>query len=285
MRAAFDLVSRRLAARDIETAGLDARLLVQAAADLSHEAFIAEPRRALDAGQLAMLEAYVERRIEGEPVARILGRKEFWGCEFLLGPDTLVPRPDSERLVEAALDHLRKLPGSAAPRIADLGTGTGCLLISILLEDARVTGVGTDISRAALDIAAANAHLNEVDGRATFVWGDWVTPLSGLFDLIVSNPPYIPSDEIAGLARDVALFDPHAALDGGNDGLDAYRLIATGAFDRVKPGGVLVVEHGAGQHDAVADILIDAGFAVDRAQDHLSDLRGLKRVVRAARQH
>lgn len=217
----------------------------------------------------------LRRRLAGEPVARILGEWEFRGLTFALSPGTLVPRPDTETLVDTAL----RLAGTSAPTILDLGTGSGCILIALLSERSRARGLGLDLSEDALSTARNNAVRNGVGARAVFVRGDWCEAVGGPFDLIVSNPPYIASAVIATLAEEVRRHDPMAALDGGGDGLTAYRSIIGGLAARpglLAPEGAVVLEIGYDQADAVAGLGRDAGFAVagiDR------DLAGHARVV------
>jgi release factor glutamine methyltransferase len=232
----------------------------------------------LEGAGAATLDRAVARRIAGEPVARIVGAWEFWGLPFGLAPETLVPRPDTETLVEAALalhpDRRRPL------RVLDLGTGSGCILVALLSELPNATGIGLDRSHGALVQARINARRNGVGPRARFVCTDWTAGLSGAFDLVVSNPPYIASDTIRGLDVEVRAHDPMAALDGGADGLDAYRRIveavATGPV-RLAPGGALAFEVGYDQAEAVAELGSRAGFGP--ASIH-HDLAGHARVVR-----
>ncbi|MFD6320862.1 peptide chain release factor N(5)-glutamine methyltransferase [Methylorubrum thiocyanatum] len=217
------------------------------------------------------------RRLAGEPVARILGAWEFWGLPFALSPDTLVPRPDTESVVEAALglfpERERKL------RLIDLGTGSGCILVALLHERPRAYGIGLDRAQGALAVARNNAAANGVADRASFLCGSWLDALSGPFDLIVSNPPYIAAPVIAMLEPEVRLHDPRAALDGGDDGLDAYRAILAGLARR--PGllsaqGALVLEIGYDQGPALTGLAQAMGFADVRVG---RDLAGNDRVV------
>ena len=283
LRSAFNRAARTLAAAGIGTAGLDARLLLSHVLGLSHEDFIAAPARLLDAADEARFDALMARRLAGEPIARIFGVKEFWGRDFVLGAETLVPRPESELLVEAGLDALRDGTPGESVRVADVGTGSGCLLISILADHQSAHGLGVDISLSALRIAAANAARHGVADRARFVRANWLEALAPKFDLIVANPPYVPSAAIAALPREVARFDPAAALDGGWDGLAAIRAIATAAPARLNSGGVLLVEVGAGQAHAAAGLFADHGLTVDQGCDVMCDLSGIARVVRGRR--
>lgn len=228
-------------------------------------------------GRAAALDALLARRLAGEPVARILGEKEFYGLSFVLNEATLVPRPETELLVDLALDWLR---GRGDAVILDLGTGTGCIPIAILANAPRVRAVAVDLSARALDAARENAVRHGVAERMELCEGSWFDPLpkseGGGFDLIASNPPYIESAAIATLAPEVRDHDPHLALDGGPDGLEPYRIIAAGAAARLVPGGALMVEVGSAQGAAVAGIFTGAGFS--NLVIH-KDLAGLDRVV------
>jgi len=252
---------RNLAARfrdaGIETATLDARYLAEGA--VAERSATIDPLAPLDAAMLERFEDYARRRLAGEPVWRILGEREFWSLPFRLSPATLEPRPDSESIVEAALAHLgERRNGPIA--ILDLGTGTGCLLVALLSECRQARGLGIDISAEACAIAAGNALRNGVGERAAFRVGDWVEGIDERFDLIVSNPPYIVAGEIAGLSPSVTNFDPLRALDGGRDGLDAYRTLAGGLGAVLAPRGVAVLEIGAGQEGDVVAIMARAEF-------------------------
>jgi len=273
---------RRLVEAGVATPDLDARILVGHATGLDRAAMIAEGRRKLDDRTLAAIDDLVARRAGGEPVGRILGRREFWGLDFALGPDTLEPRPDSETIVEAALDVIDSRTGWDAPlRIADLGTGTGCLLIALLSELPQARGLGVDISDGAVRVARSNAETNGVAARARFVVGSWTDALdsadrSGGFDVIVANPPYIESGICGRLDREVADYDPIAALDGGADGLDAYRAILTDIARVLKPGGALIFELGQGQRAEVAALAEGAGLSVTSIRQ---DLAGTERAL------
>ncbi|MDR6873699.1 release factor glutamine methyltransferase [Bosea sp. BE125] len=249
-------LAARLRAAGVETAALDARILVEAAmgenADL-------DPLEPLDGAMLGRLDGFATRRLAGEPVWRILGEREFWSLPFRLSPATLEPRPDSETIVEAALGVLAERRDQAIS-ILDLGTGTGCLLVALLSECKAARGVGVDLSQEACDTAAGNAERNGVGARAHFRQGDWMAGLSERFDLIVSNPPYIPAGDIAGLDAAVRDYDPLRALDGGADGLVAYRALAAGLPSRIAPGGAVVLEIGAGQEADVVAIMTAVGL-------------------------
>jgi release factor glutamine methyltransferase len=208
-------------------------------------------------------------------VSRILGLREFYGRSFLVDGNALDPRPDTEMLIEAALKRVAR---DRPVKLLDLGTGTGCILITLLAELPLAKGIGTDICESALALAAVNAERHDVATRASFVAGDWLEPLDDTFDLILSNPPYIPTGEIGRLAPEVRLHDPRLALDGGADGLAAYRRIAGAAAKALRPGGSLIVEIGAGQADSVLSLLNATGLAVENHGPRL-DLGGRARAV------
>lgn len=263
----------------IDTPELDARLLAEAAFGMDRLELVNRERETLDTGARARLYDYGKRRLAGEPVVRILGDKEFWGLSFALSAATLVPRPETEALVQRGIDELA---GKAAPLLLDLGTGTGCIPIALLVELPAARAVATDLSQEALATARHNAERHGVADRLETRQGSWFDPMEpgSRFDLIASNPPYINSADITGLAIEVREHDPRLALDGGPDGLRAYRSIASSAASFLKPNGLLLFEIGTGQGEAVSDILVGAGFgqiAVER------DLAGHDRVVTARR--
>jgi len=279
VRQAFVETASVLREAGIETPELDARLLLCHAAALTHESFVARAGEALQPEAAVRLEALVRRRASREPISRITGTREFYGRSFLVDGSALDPRPDTETLIEVALALIEKTGRREEPlRLLDLGTGTGCILLTLLAELPKARGLGTDLSPAALRLAEANARRLGVAGRASFLASDWLDAIHGEFDLIVSNPPYIASGEIKRLAPEVARHDPYLALDGGPDGLKAYRRIAAGAARLVAPKGAILVEIGASQAPAVAGLLRDGGFLVEN--DGLSfDLGGRPRVV------
>lgn len=278
IRQALTDTTRAFAAGGIAAAQLDARLLVGAALGASREDLARSPEALLDEAAAARLKGFVARRLTGEPVARITGSKEFWGMEFALNRASLVPRPDSETLVQAVLDRLAGRR-QAPLRLADLGTGSGCLIIALLSELPLATAIATDIDPDALLVARSNADRHGVSGRLRTVCCDWAGGIDGSYDAIIANPPYIESRAIESLSREVARFDPRRALDGGADGLDAYRAIAPQAFALLKPGGFLAVEIGIGQETAMLDIAGAAGFDVSGEDMLTADLSGTWRVV------
>jgi release factor glutamine methyltransferase len=274
---AFVAAASSLRQGGIDTPELDARLLLCHAATLSHEAYIARACEALDPSARARLDAAIARRLEHEPVARIVGTREFYGRSFRVDPRVLDPRPDTETLIEAALAIVDRRGWRQRPlRLLDLGTGSGCILATLLAELPCAQGIGTDISPAALACAAANASRLGVGARAGFIAANWLDAASGRFDLILANPPYIASSEIAGLAADVADYDPRLALDGGPDGLEAYREIAARAGGALAEQGRLLLEIGQTQADAVAEILRGARL---EPQAIVRDLAGRPRMV------
>jgi release factor glutamine methyltransferase len=250
--------ARRLAAAGMDTPDLDARLLLAEAACVAGDDILLHPEHLLGDGQAARFDALLERRLAGEPISRILGHREFWSLDFTLGPATLVPRPETETVVEAALAALPKAARSQPITIADLGTGSGAILLALLQELPNARGVGTDRSEAALRVARANANRFGLGARADFVACDFGAALrGGAFDLVVSNPPYIETAAIAALSIEVRAHEPRLALDGGVDGLDAYRSIAAELPRLLRPGGIAVLELGAGQERAVAGLLAE----------------------------
>jgi release factor glutamine methyltransferase len=266
----------RLTAVGIESARLDARVLVAHALGVAPEDVLLHGSRTIAAGERRAIAQLIERRARREPVSRIVRRREFWSLAFRVTRATLDPRPDSETVVEAALAALGDR--DRALRVLDLGTGTGCLLLALLSELPQARGLGVDDSAAALAVARANARALGLKARARFRRGVWAEGLAGRYDVIVSNPPYIPSGALAGLPPEVG-FDPAAALDGGADGLAAYRAIAAALPRLLPPSGVAALEIGAGQAQDVAEILANAGLRIAKI---VPDLANNQRVVVAA---
>lgn len=257
-----------------ELAALEARLLAQHAWHCKPEVIVRDANQPVDAEKIARLETLVARRLTREPIAQILGYKHFWKDDFQVTRDVLTPRADSEIVIEQALQHA---PNDVRS-ILDLGTGSGCLLLSLLGEYPNAHGVGIDASPAALNVARRNAHNTFRATRAEFLGGDWLKPLeqSAMFDIVVSNPPYIPTREIAKLMSDVRDHEPHMALDGGTDGLDCYRMILRQVGAHMNPGALLLFEVGQGQAEDVAMHAEALGFVrVAIAKD----LSGIDRVV------
>lgn len=247
MRSALRKASALLEQAGVATARLDAELLLAHALGIDRQDLLLDPDRWLTTDpQARAFTALVARRAAHEPLAYLTGRREFWSLDFAVSPATLIPRPDSETLVEAGL---QALAGATAPRILDLGTGSGCLLIALLNERRDAFGVGIDLDTATVRMAAANAERLGVAGRSTWLGGSWFAPLSpqDRFDLIVCNPPYIPDADIPALAPDVRDHEPRLALAGGPDGLAPYRLLLPQLADRLRLGGRALFEFGLGQ--------------------------------------
>ena len=252
----------------LDSPDLDARLLVGHALGLDHTALASNGERELSVDEVSAISDLAARRLAHEPVARIVGRKEFWGLEFRVTSATLVPRPETETLVEAAL---AAIPDRSLPlRIVDFGTGTGALLLALLSEFPNAVGIGTDISVSALAVARDNANRLGVGSRAYFAACDYGSALRGPFDLIISNPPYIADGDMAGLDPEVRNYDPRLALDGGTSGLDAYRAVVAHAGRLLAPEGILVVELGVGQAFSVAALMDKGGIVADAPKPDLS---------------
>ncbi len=269
------LARGRTALRDagIEPAALDARLLVAAAAGVPVETVIAYPERALPPGAAERLQGWLARRLAREPMAYILGRREFWSLDFVVTPATLTPRPDSETLVAAVLERIGD--HQAPRRLLDFGTGTGCLLLALLSELPAASGIGVDSSDAALAVARGNAETLGLATRAVFVRGDWGAGLAGMFDIIISNPPYIATHQLAALPPEVR-HEPQPALDGGADGLAAYRRLMSDVARLLARGGIAALEVGDGQAADVEALGVAAGLGV---AGRVTDLAGIERCV------
>jgi len=272
-------LAAQLRSAQLEEAELDARILLGAALGLDLTGLVAQAARLLSEAETSRLAQYAGRRIAGEPVARILGSREFWGLPFRLSEATLVPRPDTETVVELALEIFRERQASHQLRIVDIGTGSGAILLALLHDIPGAFGVGTDLSLTALKTARDNAAALGLADRAGFVACSYAAALRGPFDLVVSNPPYIPSAEIPKLSIEVREHDPHLALDGGNDGYDAYRALIPQAAERLAPGGALIVEAGQGQAGNIETLMAAAALVVDRPPK--ADLAGIPRAVSA----
>jgi release factor glutamine methyltransferase len=267
-------LAEKLAAAGIEDARSEAWLLLSAATGRSRADLIAGAPRALSPAEEERLAALAARRLAREPMAYILGSREFWSLPFRVGPAVLVPRPESETMVEAALEAIGDR--AAALRILDLGTGSGCLLLALLSELPRASGLGTDGSAAALAIAKDNAERLGLADRAAFREGDWGGGLAGPFDLIVSNPPYVAQADATGLAPEVRAFEPEDALFAGPDGLDAYHALAPDCARLLAEDGVVCLEIGQGQGPAVAGIMRRHGLRLVASRQ---DLAGIERCL------
>jgi len=266
-----------LAQAGIAAAATDARLLVAHVTQTDPHDLLRRPELMVDAAHVSAALDAVARRAEGEPVHRIIGRRDFYGLPFRLSAATLEPRPDTETLVDAVLANA---PSGGVKRILDLGTGTGAIAVALLHELPEATAVAVDVSQQALETAASNAQLNSVDKRFTALSSDWFSSVRGSFDIIVSNPPYIETDTVAALEREVREHDPVVALDGGPDGLSAYRIIAAEAAPHLAPDGIVAVEIGAGQAEAVVELFARNGYALVESR---KDLGGHERALVFAR--
>ena len=268
----FAAVTRCLEEAGVATPGLDARLLVAHAMGMPADSVLSDRQRILSDAEQEAVAHLTGRRAAREPVSRLLGRKEFWSLPFRVTADVLDPRPDSETIVEAVLE--RHADRKARLRILDLGTGTGCLLLALLTELPCAHGIGADRSIAACRVASANAASLGLSRRASFVAADWGTALSGYFDIVVSNPPYIADGAIDALAPEVTRYEPRLALAGGHDGLDAYRRLGTDIARLLGGSGFAVLEVGAGMCGMVSALLGEAGLVPDGVR---CDLGGVER--------
>lgn len=268
---------KRLQAAGIADPLLDARLLIAEVVGFSLTDFVMKPDRAVTPEESARIAAMIERRANGEPVHRILGHREFHGLDLLLSKETLEPRPDTEVLVDTLLPALKKtVSAKGSARILDMGTGTGAICLALLKECPEATGIGSDISADALETAARNAARNDLGARFEAIRSDWFEKISGRFDIIVSNPPYIRTDIVATLDQEVRIHDPMAALDGGQDGLAPYRLIAADAGRFLVENGIVGVEIGFDQRLDVSAIFASHGFSL---LDAVKDYGGNDRVL------
>ncbi len=269
-------LTQQFRAIDIESPDLDARVLIGHALGVDHAGLIAAAPQLLSAADAELIEGFARRRLAGEPVARITGLREFWGLPFIVTSDVLVPRPETETVVETALALIGP-DRMAALRILDIATGSGAILLALLSELPNARGAGTDIDPQALRVARRNATQLGLADRAEFVASNYGSTLSGPFDLAVSNPPYVATSDIATLDREVRDHDPRLALDGGPDGLSAYRAIVADAVRLLAPGGYLVLEIGQGQANDVTQLLTDAELVL--LGEPRRDLAGIARVL------
>lgn len=275
MRAFKRGVIKTLRDAGVETPEIDARLIIEAVTGWTRSDMILNANETIPNAWVQCAEVYMQRRISGEPIDHILGYREFYGRRFDISKAVLSPRPETEELVSLTLGLMN---GVERPRILDLGTGSGAIIITLLAEHPGATGFGVDTSKEALNLARQNAETHKVCDRLTLFQGDWFEPVTGTYDIIVSNPPYITDADMEGLASEVRQFDPDIALRGGRDGLQAYRTILQHAREHLVPGGCLVFEIGYDQAESVPGLLAEAGF------NHIEvkkDLSGHDRIVSA----
>ena len=277
LAAAWRMLRDRFAGAGIDTAAQDADILIEHVTGRDALARITRPQAEISPEEAATLDALMRRRLSGEPVHRIVGARSFYGLELMLSPETLEPRPDTEILVDAVVPLARAcVERTGRCSILDLGTGTGAIALAVLANVAEARATGTDISAQALETARANAERAGLSERFKVLRSDWFDTVGGRFDIIVSNPPYIVRAEIEALAADVRLHDPRRALDGGADGLDAYRQIARDARRFLAEGGQVAVETGYDQKQAVSALFTKAGYQVVQT---VRDLGGNDRVI------
>lgn len=274
LRQALGEIAQLLQKAGIERARAEARLLAAHALGLSIEQIVADDGRLIGSTELGRLRALATERARRRPMSQILGYREFYGRRFDVTPDVLTPRPDSETLIDAVLDHMADR--GAPLEVLELGVGTGCLLLTLLAELPRARGAGVDLSAKALEVARGNAAALGLAGRCRLVQGDWTNAITGMFDIVINNPPYIPSADIAGLEPEVATHEPRLALDGGADGLSFYRRLAGDIARLLRPQGLLALEVGEGQARPVAALLTAAGIEV---LEQRRDLAGIERCV------
>ena len=271
---ALGAATEALRSAGVDSPRREARLLMQHALGLSPEALLAHEDRPLGGAEDRRLAALVRRRAAREPIAYLTGRREFWSLEFAVDRSTLVPRPETETVIEAVLALAAHLP--SRPRVLDLGTGSGCLLVALLSELPGAVGAGIDISAAAVSLARANAARHGLGGRASFAVGDWGAALAARFDIVVCNPPYVTEAAWASLAPEIVQYEPNAALAGGQDGYACYRKLAPQIADLLAPAGLAAIEVGTGMADNVATLFDAAGLAeIERGRD----LAGIDRCV------
>ncbi len=254
----------------IESASLESRILLAHSLNISDSVITGYPETLIDFECLKIIESNIKRRVRGEPISYIVGSREFWSLSFDVTPDTLIPRHESELLINIALQNIkdRKLPLS----ILDLGTGSGCLLLSLLSELPFATGIGIDISQPALNVAIINAKNLNLSSRVSFQNGDWFEGLEGKFDLILSNPPYIETNKIPYLETKIKDYEPVLALNGGNDGLEHYHKIGQDCIKRIAPSGFVLLEIGSSQAEDVSAILSKNGLSEIKLYKDLSNL-------------
>lgn len=272
-------LTKQFEAVGIDTASLDARLLVQHVSGLGHSDIIAKPHHELSPEETEALTILLQRRLKREPLSRLIGETEFWSLPFQISSDTLDPRPDTETLIEHAL-HMIGARKATPLRLLDLGTGTGCILLSLLHELPEATGLGVDLNPGAVEIARKNALNLSLENRAKFQQSDWFSTIDGKFDVILSNPPYIPECDLAHLMPEVRDFDPVLALNGGETGLFPYEIIFKQAINYLKQDGILIFEFGQNQEKQLIDLLNKSpiGCFIETLEQR-SDLAGIIRTI------
>ena len=264
--AALGAATAALRSAGVDGPRRDARLLMQHALGLAPETLLAEDDLPLGKAEAERLAELVRRRAAREPIAYLTGCREFWSLEFAVDRSALVPRPETETVVEAVLARTMQLP--PCPRLLDLGTGTGCLLVALLSELPGAVGLGVDINAAAISLARANARRHSLDGRASFVVADWGAPLAARFDIVVSNPPYVATAAFASLAPEIVCHEPQSALVGGADGYACYRRLAPQIARLLAPAGLAAIELGTEMADEIASLFAAMGLAeIDRRRD------------------
>jgi len=276
LRAAVCDATKQLKAAEVHDAQRDASLLIASVLKTEPHIVHLQPEREISDAELQNFNKLVARRTRREPMSHILGHREFWSLDFLVSPDVLDPRPDSETLIEAALKAVKE--GLNVTSILDLGTGSGCLLLTLLSEIEGAVGLGVDISDAALNVAKKNSIRLGLKEATSFRQNSWCDGITDNFDLVVSNPPYIPAKDINDLQPEVRDFEPRLALDGGGDGLDCYRRILSTIDTVLRPGGLLLFELGVGQASTVAELMQEVGLS---GITRYCDLAGIERVIGA----
>ena len=266
----YKCLSNELTFAEIDKPHLEARMLLAYAAGVDQTRVIGYPEDKLDNATVGYLEKIVARRKNGEPIAYITGSKEFWSLNFNVNQETLIPRPDSETIIESVLGTITDFTDSLS--ILDLGTGSGCLLLALLSELPNAKGVGIDISSSACEIAKSNAKELGLGNRAEFYQGNWMEGICNQFDIIITNPPYIAEADIKFLNKEVRFFEPHLALSGGPDGLSAYRLIVKESTTRLKSAGILAVEIGINQVQSISNLFVKNGLRIIKIQRDFSNI-------------
>jgi release factor glutamine methyltransferase len=277
LREAFQILVRELISFGSKSAHLDARLLIGKAFGISSETFLLKPETELNPDKISILNSIVSRRLAHEPMAYILGKKEFWSLRFLVNKSVLIPRPETETIIECVIGRIPNRKSNL--HILDLGTGSGCVLLALLNEFHHAFGVGIDISSEAIAVAQENASRNGLENRSAFRQGDWESNADnfiGNYDIVVSNPPYIPTKDIGKLDKGVTKYEPVQSIDGGKDGLRAYRYILEKLPILLNKDGFAVFEVGFGQVAPLKKILEQSEFKILEIRE---DLASISRVV------